>query len=65
MFVKELMVMDSHIAKALDRDGVNADTRKLTLLAVWFETVREVLRLSRPGNHLKEGEPWALRNWML
>ena len=57
MFVKELMVMDSHIAKALDRDGVNADARKLALLAVWFETVREVLRLSRPGNHLKEGEP--------
>ena len=57
MFVKELMVMDSHIAKALDRDSVNADARKLALLAVWFETVREVLRLSRSRNHLKEGEP--------
>ncbi len=57
MFIKELMVMDSHIAKALDRDGVKADARKLDMLAVWFETVREVLRLSRSRNHLKKGEP--------
>jgi len=57
IFVKELMTLDNHIMKVLDNDGVKADARKLGFLAAWFEKVREVLRLSRPGNHLKEGEP--------
>jgi hypothetical protein len=56
MFVEELMVMDAHIKRALDDEGVKADARRLKFLAAWFEKVREALRLSRPRNPLKEGE---------
>lgn len=56
IFVKELMTLDAHLMKVLDNEGIKEDARKLGFLEDWFEKVRQVLRLSRYGNHLKEGE---------